>query len=428
MLVAGNRCMVIVSLIAAVAASTAQAENWPQFRGPDRDAVSKETGLLRKWPDGGPKVRWRTEACEGYAAPTVYDGRVYFNDYDRDGRVWLVRCLSLANGKELWRYEDKKRIRPNHGITRTMPAVDGKYVFSLDPKCVFHCLDAETGRELWSKNFVREYGTTIPPWYAGQCPLIEPDRVLIAPAGKSLVLALDRASGDPIWETPNPESWTMSHSSLMPAEIGGVKQYLYCTLNGVVGVSAADGALLWHFPWKFNIAVPTSPLHVGGGRIFLTSCYEARTVMIQVKRNSDTFSAEEVFSFEENAWNSETHTPIVYRDHLYAVGKKRRGLFTCLDLNGQTVWDSRDHASFGLGSYILADGMFFILEGKTGTLRLLDANAKEYGELDSAKVLNGPDVWAPLALADGALLVRDMTQLVCLEVAATKSGDATPAP
>ncbi len=412
-------------MIALVAPVTVTAENWPQFRGPNRDAISTETGLLRKWPEGGPKVRWRTEACEGYSAPAVFEGRVYFNDYDPKENRWLVRCLSLSDGKELWRYGYERRIRTNHGITRTMPAVDGEYVFSLDPKCVLHCLDAETGREVWQKNLVAEYGTRIPPWYAGQCPLIEADRVLIAPGGSSLVVALDKASGKPIWETPNPEQWTMSHSSLMPVEIDGVKQYLYTTLNGPVGVSAEDGAVLWHFPWKFNVAVPTSPLPVGDGRVFLTSCYEARTVMIRVGRDSDKFSAAEVYRFGENEWNSETHTPIVYRDHIYAVGKKRRGLFTCLDLNGKIVWDSEGQASFGLGSYILADGMFFVMEGKTGTLRLLDANAKEYRELDSAKVLNGPDVWAPLTLADGVLLVRDMTQLVCLEAAGPDGREVT---
>lgn len=424
-MVGRHRRFITALMIALVAPVTVTAENWPQFRGPNRDAISTETGLLRKWPEGGPKVRWRTEACEGYSAPAVFEGRVYFNDYDPKENRWLVRCLSLSDGKELWRYGYERRIRTNHGITRTMPAVDGEYVFSLDPKCVLHCLDAETGREVWQKNLVAEYGTRIPPWYAGQCPLIEADRVLIAPGGSSLVVALDKASGKPIWETPNPEQWTMSHSSLMPVEIDGVKQYLYTTLNGPVGVSAEDGAVLWHFPWKFNVAVPTSPLPVGDGRVFLTSCYEARTVMIRVGRDSDKFSAAEVYRFGENEWNSETHTPIVYRDHIYAVGKKRRGLFTCLDLNGKIVWDSEGQASFGLGSYILADGMFFVMEGKTGTLRLLDANAKEYRELDSAKVLNGPDVWAPLTLADGVLLVRDMTQLVCLEAAGPDGREVT---
>jgi outer membrane protein assembly factor BamB len=278
----------------------------------------------------------------------------------------------------------------------------------------------KTGKEVWQKNLVEEYETTIPAWYAGQCPLIEPDRVIIAPGGKALLTALDKASGNPIWETPNPEGRAMSHASIMPSVIGGVKQYLYTTLQGPLGVDATDGKLLWTFPWKFNVAVPVSPLAISDGRVFLTSCYEAQTVMIRVNRageaSAPTFTAEQVFALAENEWNSETHTPILLDDHLFAVGKKRRGLFTCLNLDGKQVWTSEGHASFGLGSYILADGMFFILEGDTGVLRLLEANTSEYKELDSAQVLAGPDVWAPMALSNGKLVVRDLAKLVCLQV------------
>ncbi len=416
---------VLISCCVSMSAGQAVGDDWPQFRGPDRTAISAETGLLHKWPDGGPKVLWTTEVCEGYAAAAVYGNRVYLNDYDRKAKEWLIRCLSLADGRELWRFSEKKRIRPNHGITRTTPAVDGKYVFSLDPKCVFHCLDANTGKELWRISLVQKYKATIPPWYAGQCPLIEPDRVIIATGGEALLVAFDKSTGQPIWETPNPKGWLMTHASVMPATIDGVKQYLYCTLRGPLGVSAEDGALLWSFPWKFNVAVPTSPLAIGDGRVFLTSCYESITVMIRVERDGGVFIAKEVFSFPENEWNSEVHTPILYRDHLFAVGKKRRGLFTCLDLTGRQVWTSEGKSSFGLGSYILADGMFFILEGKTGMLRLLDANATEYRELDSAQVLSGHDVWAPMALAHGKLLIRDLTKMVCLEVSEKVAEGAT---
>jgi outer membrane protein assembly factor BamB len=192
-----------------------------------------------------------------------------------------------------------------------------------------------------------------------------------------------------------------------------------------MGVDAADGKLLWFFPWKFNVAVPCSPLAVGDGRIFLTSCYQAETVMIRVRRESDAFTAEKVFSLGENGWNSETHTPILHREHMYAVGKKRRGLFTCLGLDGNEVWTSDKQAAFGLGNYILADGMFYILEGKTGTLRLLDAEADEYRELDSAQLLEGPDVWTPMALSDGRLVLRDMTRIICIEVGAPKTNAAS---
>lgn len=410
----------------AILTETARGTDWPQFRGPDRDGVSKETGLYREWPADGPKVLWKTDVCQGYAAAAIVGDRVYFNDYDRKASQWFVRCLTFADGKQIWRFAEKRKIRPNHGITRTVPAVDGKFVFAMDPKCVLHCLDAGTGKERWRKNLVKEYKTRIPPWYTGQCPLIEKDRVIIAPGGTALILALGKDQGDVIWQTPNPEGWHMSHASLMPTVIDGVRQYLYATLEGLLGVDAADGKLLWHFPWKFNVAVAPSPLAIGDGRIFLTSCYDADGVMIRVKRDGDRFAAEKVFMLPANQWNSEVHTPVIHDGHLFGVGKKKRGLFTCLDMKGNAVWTSRGKATFGLGSYLLADGMFFILDGDTGMLRLLEASTTAYKELASAQVLNGHDVWGPMALCDGKLILRDMAQMVCIEVgkpAVAKTGN-----
>lgn len=396
----------------------ALASDWPQFRGTDRTAISPETGLLRKWPQGGPAVVWSRPVCQGYAAAAIRDGRVFVNDYDRKRSQWMVLCLSLETGDEIWRFTEKKRIRPNHGITRTVPAVDDDYVFSLDPKCLLHCLDANTGKEIWRNHLPSEYATPIPPWYAGQCPLIEQDRVVIAPGGKVFVTALEKATGKVIWETPNPDPTPMSHASVMPAVIDGVRQYLHCNLKGAVGVAAEDGALLWRFPWKFNVAVPVSPVPIGDGRVFLTSCYDAETVMIRVTRKGNGFHAEKLFSLGPGGWNSEVQTPILYEDHLFGVGKKRRGQFTCLDLEGHEVWKSQLRSGFGLGSYLLADGMFFLLEGNTGILRLVDADVRQYRELDHAQVLSGHDVWAPMALSDGKLVVRDMKTLKCLRVGA----------
>ena len=396
---------------------TSVAGDWPQFRGPNRDGISDETGLLRSFPAGGPEVLWSTPVGQGYASAAIHSGRVYFADYDEPAYEWLVRCLTLDEGKELWRFKEKRRIRANHGITRAVPATDGKYVFALDPKATFHALDAETGKELWRKNFVHEYGSKIPPWYNGQNPLIEKDRVLVAPAGTSaLVVALDKATGEEIWRTPNREGWLLSHASLMPAELGGVKQYLFSVLQGTVGIAAADGKLLWHHPFKFNVSVSPSPLAIDAERVYITAAYDSGGAMFRVKRDGDNWSTEEIFGHAADSWNSECQTPILFEEHIFAVGKKRRGLFTCLDLDGKTVWDSDGQASFGLGSFILADGMFLILEGKTGLLRLLDASTKEYKELTNAQVLSGHDVWGPPALSDGKLVIRDFGKMICIDI------------
>jgi outer membrane protein assembly factor BamB len=353
---------------------------------------------------------------EGYASPAIVDGRVYVNDYDEQAGEWLVRCLALNEGKELWRFKETRRIRPNHAITRTVPAVDGKYVFTLDPKAVLHCLDAETGKEIWRKELVQEYGAKIPPWYNGQCPLMENDRVIIATGGATLLVALEKATGKEIWRSPNPENQPMTHASPMPAVLGGVRQYLYTTLKGVYGFDAKDGKILWHAPFKLNVAVAPSPLAVDNELVFLTSGYNAGTAMFRISKSGNGFSAEKVFELTPTQWNAEVHTPILYQDHLFAVGRNRRGLFTCLNKKGEIVWTSEGKASFDLGSFLLADGMFFVLDGKTGLLRLLEANTTEYRELANAQVLNGHDVWGPMALSPGQLVLRDLPKMVCIQV------------
>lgn len=411
-----RRFMTLLLGATLLVATAALAEDWPQFRGPNRDGISTAKGLMRQWPEGGPRVLWTVEVAQGYSAAAIVGGKVYFNDYDTATSEWLVRCLTLEEGKELWRFKEKRRIRPNHGITRSVPAVDGKYVFSLDPKAVFHALDVATGKEIWRQNLVEVYGTMIPPWYNGQCPLLEADRVVVATGGSALVVALEKATGKEIWRTPNPDNLLMSHVSLMPAKLGGVDQYLYNTLAGLAGVAASDGKLLWFYPRKFNVAVAPSPIAVDGERVFATSGYEAGTVMIRVRRDGDAFKAETVFDHDGSKWNSEVHTPILYKNHLFAVGKKKRGLFTCLDLDGNELWTSDGKAYFDLGSFFLVDGMFFVLEGKTGMLRLLEASTTGYKELAHAQILSGNDVWGPMALADGKLVLRDMTKMVCIDV------------
>jgi outer membrane protein assembly factor BamB len=294
--------------------------------------------------------------------------------------------------------------------------VDGRFVISLDPKAVLHCLDAKTGKQIWRKSLVTEYKATIPSWYNGQNPLQEEDRVIIATGGAAIMVALEKASGKEIWRTPNPGQLFMSHASVMPAVLGGVKQYLYGTLAGPLGVAAKDGKLLWAFPRKFNVAVAPSPIAVNEELVFMTASYDAGCVMVRVRRTGDTFKAESVFDMKNNEWNSEVHTPIVYKGHMFAVGKKKRGLFTCLGFDGKEVWTSEGKASFGLGSFLLADGMFFVLDGDTGKLRLIEASTTAYNELASAPVLAGEEVWGPMALSDGKLVLRDLTKMICLDV------------
>jgi len=418
-----------LSAFILLASVTVLGSDWPQFRGTSRDNISTETGLLRTWPAKGPKVLWKIPVCEGYAGAAIKDGRIYLNDYNATKKEHLVRCISIADGKDIWQWSYPVEVRPSHGITRTVPAVGQKLVFSLDPKCRFHALDIKTGKLVWQKNLVQEYKATIPGWYAGQNPLLDGDRVIIATGGDALVIAFDQVTGKEIWRGPNPGKDLMSHASLMPATIGGIKQYLYLTMNKVVGVAAADGQILWSSPFIAKMAACPSPVSIGDGRVFVTSGYEAGSAMYQVRKGASGFAAQKLYDLTSMQFNSEVHTPILYQNCLFAVSSKTRGRFTCLGLDGKIVWqspvvsgDPGATRTFDLGAFMLADGMFFILDGKTGMLRLIEASIRQYNELASAQILEGEDVWGPMALSNGKLVIRDMNQMVCLQAGQSGGG------
>jgi outer membrane protein assembly factor BamB len=221
----------------------------------------------------------------------------------------------------------------------------------------------------------------------------------------------------------------MSHSSLMPATIGGVKQYLYLTLNKVVGVAAADGQLLWSIPFATKMAAVPSAVSIGDGRVFITSGYEAGSMMFQVDKGASGFTARKLYDLTAAQFNSEVHTPILYKNHLFAVSSKTRGRFSCVGLDGKVVWQSPvasgDPAAtrtFGLGGFMLVDGMFFVLDGDSGMLRLIEASTTGYKELASVQVLSGEEVWGPIALSNGRMVIRDRSQMVCLQVGPIVAG------
>jgi outer membrane protein assembly factor BamB len=390
---------------------------WPQWRGPNRDGVSTETTTLKPtWQASEPHELWGIDVGEGYAGVAVLDGRVYVMDYDRDKRQDALRCLSLADGREIWRYAYPDSVKRNHGMSRTVPAVTDKLVVAMGPKCHVVCLNPATGELRWGLDLVRQYVATVPPWYAGQCPLIENGVVILAPGGKdALLLAVDGESGKELWQTPNPHGWKMTHSSVMPMQFAGQRMYVYCANNGVVGVSAKDGSILWETTtWKISIATVPSPLILEGGRIFLAGGYNAGSLMLQLQEEKGRFAAKPVFKLEPETFGATQHTPIFHEGHIYGV--RADGKFVCLGLDGKVVWTSDSGQQFGLGSFILADGLFFAMND-SGLLRLIEATPEKYVLSGQAQVLKGRESWGPLALAGGRLIARDLTRMICLDVA-----------
>lgn len=413
---AGTNAVMVGTLIRSDGQPGDTNGSWPQFRGPARDAIEPgPAGLLRQWPVTGPPELWGIDLGEGYAGAAVKNGRVYVMDYDQAKRQDALRCLSLESGRELWRYAYPDPVKRNHGMSRTTPAVSDQLVVGFGPKCHVVCLESTTGELRWGLDLVRQYGAAIPPWYAGQCPLIDNGNVILAPGGPhALLVAVEGQTGKVLWTTPNPRGWKMTHSSIMPMSLGGEPTYVYCANGGVLGVSARTGAILWETTdWKISIATVPSPLILQDGRIFLSGGYDAGSMMLQVRKEGERFSVKTLFKLAPAVFGAAQHTPLLYEDHIYGV--RPDGKFVCLDLDGKTVWTSDSGQQFGLGSFIVADGLILAMND-SGLLRLIEASPGKYTLLAQAQVLHGRESWAPLALAGNRLIARDFTRMVCLEV------------
>lgn len=422
---AGTTVSAVVDLAGSFTTGSGQAAalpgSWPGFRGPGRDNVVRAAAVNPAFPATGPRKLWSVPLGFGYAGAAVAEGRVYLLDYDPKAQADALRCLSLADGAEIWRRSYPNKVKFNHGMSRTVPAIGGSgsggssSVVSLGPKCHVLCVDAVTGAFSWGIDLVREFGSKEPPWYAGQCPLIDGDRVILAPAGPEvLLMAVDLASGKPVWKTPNEPGWTMTHSSVAKVTLCGRVQYVYCGSGGIAGVDAADGKLLWQSSaWKVNIANVPTPVPCGDDRLLLSGGYNAGSMMLKISEQDGKLAATVLWRLTAREFGSDQQTPVLYQDRIYGVIPD--GQLVCLGLDGKRLWASGMANRFGLGPFLIAADALWLLDD-TGTLSTAAAVPDRFERLATAKVLDGHDAWGPMALVGNRLLARDLGTLVCLEV------------
>ncbi len=392
--------------------------SWPGFRGANLDAIVNVdlAGQFNlNWEKDKPKVLWDVKLGEGYAGAAAANGRIYILDYDQEKEGDVIRCLSLDDGREIWRYFYRVKIKRNHGMSRTVPAIAGDYVITLGPKCHVVCLDAISGELRWKRDLVKEDGVEVPAWYAGQCPLIDGERLILGVGGKdALIMALDYRTGEIVWKTPNPNGWKMTHSSIVPMKLGTERSYVYCSGGGVAGVSAEDGRLLWSYPeWRINIANVPTPVIIDMERIFLSGGYNAGAMMLAVKKAGDGYIPESLFRLGPKVFGSDQQTPILYKGHIYGVRPDEQ--LVCMDLEGNIKWSSTSANKFGLGPYTIINNMIFIMDDE-GNLTVVKATPDAYEPLNSAKVLDGHESWGPMVFVSGRLIVRDLTTMRCLDI------------
>jgi outer membrane protein assembly factor BamB len=401
---------------------------WTRFRGSDFDNINKENiKLIDKWPETAPKIEWKIAMGEGHAAPVIYNGKVYVLDYEEKAKADALRCFSLETGKELWKRSYKVHIKRNHGMSRTVPAITDNYIVTIGPRGHAMCSNPENGDFLWGIDLIKDYGTEIPFWYTGQCPLIDNDTAIFATGGKALLIGVDCTTGKVVWQTPNPENWKMSHSSIMPMTFFGKKMYVYAAVGGICGISAEGndkGEILWKSTEFSPSVVAPSPLYLENNRVLICAGYGAGAAVFQVKKSGEKFDVELVKKYKpQEGIASEQQTPLLYKGFVLTILPKDAGAgrnqLVCARANDCTkiLWTSGKDERFGLGPYIIADGKFFILNDD-GTLTIAEALTDRFVLLDRARIIDGQDAWGPIAIADGKLLMRDSKTMVCIDIKA----------
>ncbi|MBF0197891.1 MAG: PQQ-like beta-propeller repeat protein [Planctomycetes bacterium] len=392
--------------------------NWAQFRGPDLSSISLEKHqLANSWPGEGPPRLWERDLSKGHGGAVIHKGRIFILDYDTEKLEDVIRCLNFENGQEIWRYSYPVKTKNNHGITRSVPAVNDKYLISLGPKGQLFCLDSQSGEYLWSKSLVLEYEATVPKWYSGQCPLLMKDKVIVAPCGKkAFVIQIDCATGEVDWQSDNKMRWEMTHTSVSPMTLkGGQKTYVYSGSGGVAGVSADNGDVLWvNREWKIKIAACASPLVIDEERLFLSAGYSAGCMMIKIFQDSEgVWQSEKVFQLPEKKFGSVQHTPILYKDHIY--GTRPNYELVCMTLDGEIKWQS-GVVKFGIGPYMMIQDKMFLLDSKSCDLTMISVNPDQYDQLLRLNLWDGHDAYGLMAYSHGILILRDLKKMVALDI------------
>ena len=400
---------------------------WTCFRGIHHDNQTTKSSEM-KWMEGDFEEMWSVETGEGHAAPVISEGRVYVLDYDEQLSSDALRCIDLQTGKQLWRRWYRVTMTRNHGFSRTIPAISQGMIVTIGPEGHVMCCDKITGEMHWSIDMKKRFGTEIPFWYTGQCPLIDNDMLVLAPAGKdTLMVGIDVQTGKTLWGTPNTVEFKMSHSSVIPMMLSGTLTYVYVGVGGVCGVSAEEGSrgqLLWSTDdWQPSVVAP-SPMQISQNQVFLVAGYGAGGALLQVDKSGSSWNAVIKDDYKANeGMSSEQQTPINYQGTLITILPKdgggmreRLAMYSPSNLHNP-IWTSAADERFGLGPYMVIDDKLFAFK-EDGELYMYQLNTKSMKLLRKQRVMEeGIDAWGPLAYADGMLIVRDSKTIKCLKIA-----------
>lgn len=387
---------------------------WTSWRGPERNGISPEKGLLKEWNDA-PKLLWRIDNIGGgYASITIHDDRI-FTMGQIDGETCLI-CLDLKDGRLLWKTELGAQDAPN-----CTPTVDGDRVYGLSKNGVLMCADTKTGREIWKLKYESDFGgKMMSGWGYSESPLVDGNKLIVTPGGKDAMLAaLDKRTGKTIWKTAVPEKLAggAAYSSVVISHAAGVKQYVQLVGRGIVSADAETGKLLWNYePIANGTANIPTPI-VKGDYVFCSTGYGTGAALLKVVKQGSGLEAEEVYFLKSKQMQNHHGGMVLIGDYIYCGHGHNEGFPLCIEmLTGKVAWSPGRGVGKGSAAVLAVDGNL-IFRYESGDVALIEATPTEYilkGQFKSP-THHGAN-WPHPVVVDGKLYLRDQTSLLCFDI------------
>jgi outer membrane protein assembly factor BamB len=383
------------------------AGDWPQWRGPSRDGISKETGLLKQWPADGPPLAWKAKgAGTGYSSMSIAQGRLYTMGL-RGDREYVI-AFDVATGKEVWATINGKAYRDDRGDgPRGTPTIDGDKLYALGGNGDLSCLEARTGRVLWQMNILQKFGGSNIGWGISESPLVLGDRVLVNAGGPGAsIVALNKKDGTVLWKTQSDKA---GYSSAIALQVGGKTQVVFFTQERALGIDPADGKVLWEYARPSNNVANVATPVARANRVWISSDYGTGGGLVEIRADAKGVTASEVYFTKE--MRNHHSSSILVGDHLYGFSS---GILTAMRFDtGEVAWKDR---SVGKGSLVYADGHLYCLS-ENGVVGLVEATPAAYREKGRFRIQqeNLP-TWAHPVIAGGRLYIRDQDTIYAYDV------------
>lgn len=381
-------------------------KDWSQWRGPERTGLSEETGLLKVWPAGGPKLVWSAQILgEGYGGVAIRENQVLVQGTRKNRSV--IFCLNKDDGSTHWIADLGDRLEHGRGHgPRGTPTIDGDKIYALTENGDLASVERSEGTVLWQRNILKDFDGKNPKWLISESPLVDDHRLIVTPGGKEAsVVALEKKSGKTIW-TSKELSDQASYSSCVIADVQGIRSLMTFTSEAAVGLSVKNGKLLWRYkPVANPTANVTTPIF-HQDKVFYSSAYGTGCALLQLKSRNGSIEAKEIY-FNRDMMNHHGGIVLV-NDYLYGFSNS---ILTCMEFStGKVMWKDR---SVGKGSITYADGHLYLFSEKN-IVGLAEATPKEYKEKGRFEIKDqGWPTWAHPVINDGRLYIRNQGMLYC---------------